>query len=218
MTATIGVTFGAGSAAKRILLFAINVTVLLLGLTCSVLCLYQVKLMPETYEVIVAAIQESNLTLPTPAEPVTSLPSVTISKNNNNTTRTTKKGRPRVGPKNGTSRNPQIPPFPVTLVDNFSTADEVPTLTISLGTLDVTKPVTLSQTTTTTSTIGSTKASTSTSTSRPSSLSFVTSSSPIRNNSDEMVNFGQLLKDRIAELENELRIAQSFKKVSKLKY
>lgn len=156
MTATIGVTFGAGSAAKRILLFAINVTVLvsvnvktfclvftknvnstkflhhlclvyiliplmivllldksvlcscwvwtisvvyyilqLLGLTCSVLCLYQVKLMPETYEVIVAAIQESNLTLPTPA-PVTSLPSVTISKNNNNTTRTTKKGRPRV--------------------------------------------------------------------------------------------------------------------------
>ncbi|XP_046454376.1 mucin-5AC-like isoform X2 [Daphnia pulex] len=211
MTATIGVTFGAGSAAKRILLFAINVTVLLLGLTCSVLCLYQVKLMPETYEVIVAAIQESNLTLPT-AEPVTSLPSVTISKNNNNTTRTTKKGRPRVGPKNGTSRNPQIPPFPVTLVDNFSTADEVPTLTISFGTLDVTKPVTLSQTTTTTPTIGSTMAKTSTSTSRPSSLSLVTSS-PIKNNSDEMVNFGQLLKDRIAELENELRIAQSFKKL-----
>jgi hypothetical protein len=100
-------------------------------------------------------------------------------------------------------------------VDNFSTADEVPTLTISLVTLDVTKPVTLSQTTTTTPTIGSTMAKTSTSTSRPSSLSLVT---PIKNNSDEMVNFGQLLKDRIAELENELRIAQSFKKVSKLKY
>lgn len=121
----------------------------------------------------------------------------------------------QVGPKNGTSRNPQIPPFPVTLVDNFgSSADEVPTLTISLGTLDVTKLVTLSQTTTTTSTIGSTMAKTSTSTSRPSSLS----SSPIKNNSDEMVNFGQLLKDRIAELENELRIAQSFKKVSKFNY
>ncbi|XP_046656099.1 mucin-5AC-like isoform X3 [Daphnia pulicaria] len=184
MTATIGVTFGAGSAAKRILLFAINVTVL-----------------------------ESNLTLPTPG-PVTSLPSVTISKNNNNTTRTTKKGRPRVsryvGPKNGAARNPQIPPFPVTLVDNFSTADEVPTLTISLVTLDVTKPVTLSQTTTTTPTIGSTMAKTSTSTSRPSSLSLVTQ---IKNNSDEMVNFGQLLKDRITELENELRIAQSFKKL-----
>jgi hypothetical protein len=121
----------------------------------------------------------------------------------------------QVGPKNGAARNPQIPPFPVTLVDNFSTADEVPTLTISLVTLDVTKPVTLSQTTTTTPTIGSTMAKTSTSTSRPSSLSLVT---PIKNNSDEMVNFGQLLKDRIAELENELRIAQSFKKVSKLKY
>ena len=33
-----------------------------------------------------------------------------------------------------------------------------------------------------------------------------------------MVNFGQILKDRIAELENELRIAQSFQKVSKFNY
>jgi hypothetical protein len=69
----------------------------LLGLTCSVLCLYQVKLMPETYEMIVAAIQESNLTTP---EPVSLPPGVTVSKNGNyndrNMIRTTKKGRPRV--------------------------------------------------------------------------------------------------------------------------
>ena len=53
--------------------------------------------MPETYEMIVAAIQESNLTTP---EPVFLPPAVTVSKNGNyndrNMIRTTKKGRPRV--------------------------------------------------------------------------------------------------------------------------
>nr|CAH0111350.1 unnamed protein product [Daphnia galeata] len=172
MTATIGVSFGAGSAAKRILIFAINVAVLLLGLTCSVLCLYQVKLMPETYEMIVSVIKESNLTTP---EPVSLPPAVTVSKNDNYNdrilTRTTKKGRPRVGPQNGSSRYSQIPSIPVTLVIlNSDDSVEImgTVVTSSLGTqiLDVTKPVTLlSQLTTATSTISSmmSKASTSSS-------------------------------------------------------
>ncbi len=37
MTATVGVTFGAGSAAKRILLFAINVTVLV-SVNVKIIC------------------------------------------------------------------------------------------------------------------------------------------------------------------------------------
>nr|CAH0098604.1 unnamed protein product [Daphnia galeata] len=211
MTATIGVSFGAGSAAKRILLFAINVTVLLLGLTCSVLCLYQVKLMPETYEMIVAAIQESNLTTP---EPVSLPPGVTVSKNGNyndrNMIRTTKKGRPRVGPQNGSSRYSQIPPIPVTLGKNPDDAVEMGTVvTSSLGTqiLDITKPVIMSQTTTATSTISSMMSKASTSSSILSTR--LETPTPLKNgSSDDILDFGQVLKDRIAQLENELRLAQ----------
>lgn len=114
MTTTLGLSFSARSVAKRFILFAINITILvrtewifapllslhctsqftllgmhmiliwwhvvhssvsiwanqfmflwickLLGVACSVLCLYQVKLMPAYYDEILANLKESNLT------------------------------------------------------------------------------------------------------------------------------------------------------------
>ena len=72
----------------------------LLGVTCSVLSLYQVKLMPETYDVIVTDIKQSNLTTPVPITPL-----ATVSSSSSSNGRSTiqsggsgsnKKGSPRV--------------------------------------------------------------------------------------------------------------------------
>ncbi|XP_032795689.2 putative GPI-anchored protein pfl2 isoform X2 [Daphnia magna] len=219
MTATIGVTFGAGSAAKRILLFAINVTVLLLGVTCSVLCLYQVKLMPETYDVIVAALLESNLTTTAPAINVIDIRN-NINKNGRNTTRSggSNKGRPRVTPKKGNTTNQHTPVSPVTFITNITSLIESGTIitsSLEVQNLDITKGVALSQTGTIDPlTTGSTMAKSSV-TSRNTTVSRVVTPTSLMNTMEETIDFGQVLKNRIAELENELRLAQLREKVSK---
>ncbi|KZS13718.1 Uncharacterized protein APZ42_021103 [Daphnia magna] len=218
MTATIGVTFGAGSAAKRILLFAINVTVLLLGVTCSVLCLYQVKLMPETYDVIVAALLESNLTT-APAINVIDIRN-NSNKNGRNTTRSggSNKGRPRVTPKKGNTTNQHTPVSPVTFITNITSLIESGTIitsSLEVQNLDITKGVALSQTGTIDPlTTGSTMAKSSV-TSRNTTVSRVVTPTSLMNTMEETIDFGQVLKNRIAELENELRLAQLREKVSK---
>ncbi|XP_057381163.1 mucin-2-like isoform X2 [Daphnia carinata] len=221
MTATIGVTFGAGSAAKRILLFAINVTVLLLGVTCSVLCLYQVKLMPETYDVIVAAVLESNLTTAVPVLP----PAVVVidirnnnnNKNGRNTTRPgSNKGRPRVTPKKGNTTNQHTPVSPVTFMKNITSLIETgSTSSMEVQRLDFTKTVALSQTGTTASFTTSSMMAKSSVTSSHTTTTQVVTSTSLMNTMKETIDFGQVLKNRIAELENELRLAQLREKVDK---
>ncbi|KAI9552855.1 hypothetical protein GHT06_020738 [Daphnia sinensis] len=221
MTATIGVTFGAGSAAKRILLFAINVTVLLLGVTCSVLCLYQVKLMPETYDVIVAALMESNLTTAAPAITVIDIRN-NNNKNGRNATRSggSNKGRPRVSryvtPQNGNTTNQHTPVFPATFKKNITSLIETGTTSsLEVQHLDFTRAVALSQTGTTASlTTGSTMAKSSVTSTN--TITRVVTPTSLMNTMEETIDFGQVLKNRIAELENELRLAQLREKASKL--
>jgi hypothetical protein len=96
-------------------------------------------------------------------------------------------------------------------VKNPDDAVEMGTVvTSSLGTqiLDITKPVIMSQTTTATSTISSMMSKASTSSIILSTRLGTPTSSLKNSSSDDILDFGQVLKDRIAQLENELRLAQ----------